>query len=328
VGEVRTSRDPGTGYCALDRLPVTCVRVYQIAQVPDDVPDLPEQLGTRPKFWFLKNRQNFLFKEARSGTGEDWSEKTSSELATLLDLPHATYDLAVWRRKRGVITPSFVPEGASLVHGNELIARLVKGYEVSATFRTSQHTIGRVFTFVSLPVVGPPLDFTTTPGLRSGADVFVGYLMLDAWIANQDRHHENWGLVRTEEGNIHLAPSYDHASSLGRNEMDAKRRARLDSRDPAHSMLAYVARARSAFYSGVSDRRPLPCIDAFRWAASKRPGAAREWLDRLANLETGSVTRVFQSIPDALITEAGREFALSILSHNKQRLMKTREELS
>jgi serine/threonine protein kinase HipA of HipAB toxin-antitoxin module len=45
-------------------------------------------------------------------------------------------------------------------------------------------------------------------------DVFLGYLMLDAWIANLDRHHENWGLVLTKDITGHLAPSYDHASSL------------------------------------------------------------------------------------------------------------------
>jgi hypothetical protein len=45
--------------------------------------------------------------------------------------------------------------------------------------------------------------------------------MLDAWIGNGDRHHLNWGLVRNKLTpniieTIHLAPTYDHASSLGR----------------------------------------------------------------------------------------------------------------
>jgi hypothetical protein len=52
--------------------------MYQIITVPDDAADLTEQLGTKPKFWFQgDNSVNYLFKEGRPGTGDDWSEKVA-----------------------------------------------------------------------------------------------------------------------------------------------------------------------------------------------------------------------------------------------------------
>ena len=55
--------------------------MFKIITVPEDAADLPEQLGTKPKFWF-QNVQGVdcLFKESRQGTGEDWSEKVAGEL--------------------------------------------------------------------------------------------------------------------------------------------------------------------------------------------------------------------------------------------------------
>ena len=48
----------------------------------------------------------------------------------------------------------------------------------------------------------------------TASDVFVGFILLDAWFANQDRHHENWGALRDDV--LRLAPTFDHGASLAR----------------------------------------------------------------------------------------------------------------
>ncbi|MCY4420884.1 MAG: hypothetical protein OXC42_06480 [Gammaproteobacteria bacterium] len=92
-----------------------------------------EQVGTKTKFWYRDERgQKILFKEGRPDMGENWAEKVCCEICRLLGLPHAEYDLAVWKETRkGVITPSFVPDqpDARLVLGNELLAKIVGDYE-------------------------------------------------------------------------------------------------------------------------------------------------------------------------------------------------------
>lgn len=57
--------------------------------------------------------------------------------------------------------------------------------------------------------------------------------MLDAVIGNTDRHHENWGILRKRVGDRWqgmVAPTFDHASSLGRelrDEGDGKSRRQI-----------------------------------------------------------------------------------------------------
>ena len=100
---------------------------FPIIQVPDDVTEHSEHIGSKAKFWYDKKR--YLFKYAREDTGEDWSERIAAELCRLLCLPHAEYDLAIWRGHNGVVTKNMVPDGGGLVHGNELLRKFVPEYE-------------------------------------------------------------------------------------------------------------------------------------------------------------------------------------------------------
>ncbi len=196
---------------------------FQIVEVPQDAPHASEQMGTKPKFWFLDDGIHFLFKEGRQGTGEDWAEKVAEQLAALLEMPHAEYELAVFGDKRGTISRSFLPKGASFIPGNELLGMFEQRYPRGPVhYRLSQHTLEKVTGVIDLrsencPVVHLPVGFAGFEGVASSIDVFVGYLMLDCWICNTDRHHENWGWVLVPSPpnavRAHLVPTFDHASS-------------------------------------------------------------------------------------------------------------------
>src|SRR3989338_6703378 len=85
-----------------------------------------EQMGSKPKFWFRQpdDEQQWLFKFSRKGTGEDWAEKISAEIASILHFSAPGFELAVSAGRRGSISRSFVlqREGWDLIHGNELLA--------------------------------------------------------------------------------------------------------------------------------------------------------------------------------------------------------------
>lgn len=210
--------------------------MFPVVTVADAAAWLTEPLGSKRKFWFQHESSiPSLFKEARSGTGEDWSEKVACELCRLLSLPHVHYDLAIWKHNRGVVCPTCVPGDGQLVHGNELLAQLLPEYPRQQARGVSQHTLEHVFAVLQNGEIHMPIGWTPFPGIDAAVDVFVGYLMLDAWIGNTDRHHENWALVVRPQG-THLAPSYDHAASLGSHETDANRHDRLTTRDRGRSM--------------------------------------------------------------------------------------------
>ena len=115
---------------------------FQIVEIPQDAPHASEQMGTKPKFWYLKDGTDFLFKEGRPGTGEDWAEKVAEQLAAFLGMPHAEYELAVFEGRRGTISRSFLPKGASFIPGNELLGLFEESYETGRVYyRLSQHTL-------------------------------------------------------------------------------------------------------------------------------------------------------------------------------------------
>jgi len=297
--------------------------MFPVITVPPDAANLPEQVGSKRKFWYEDKLK--LFKFVLGETGEDWSEKMACELCRLLGIPHAHYELGLWNGQRGVVSETFVPPEGRLILGNELLARIVEDYPAKKSFRVHQHTVGRVLAI--LRAVLPPLGFEPFADVKTAQDVFVGYLMLDTWIANQDRHHENWGLVLTKERPVHLAPSFDHASCLGRNETDEVRHDRLTTKDKNRSMEHYVERACSAFYASERDRNPLSTLDSFLYAAKFRPRAALSWLKQLESVSPQGTEILFHEIGNDRISPVAIDFSQKMLTLNRSRLLNCVEAL-
>ncbi len=147
--------------------------MFPVISLPNDAPNLPEQLGTKEKFWFRDDQGvSCLFKEGRPNSGDDWSEKVACELCELLGIPHAAYDFATFRDRRGVVTPTFVPEGCRLVHGNELLAAVDNEYPQRKFFRVAQHTLSRVLAFMRHAAVNLPIDSASFDGVETALDFF------------------------------------------------------------------------------------------------------------------------------------------------------------
>ena len=103
---------------------------YEIHDISHYEQDIFEQLGTKSKFWYTnEENRTILFKSISSKNGErvgeDWAEKIACELAKLIGLPHAHYELATYNGRRGIITPNFISsKGEHLTTGNELLQTL------------------------------------------------------------------------------------------------------------------------------------------------------------------------------------------------------------
>ena len=270
--------------------------VYPIIQIPDNAPELPEQQGTKTKYWVrLKDdKQKMLFKIGRKNTGENWAEKVTCELAELLGLPHAHYDLAIWKEHKGIISKNFVPDDGRLIAGNELLSEIHHRYQTDSRYKANDHTIRRIIAYLGNSDIELPLNWQVPmPIIENALDVFLGYLLFDAWIANQDRHHENWGVI-SHENKIYLAPTYDHAASLGQNETDFKRAEMLSTKDEWRHISHYVTKARSAIYETKTANKTMLSIDAFRFLAKKRKKAAQFWLEQLRKITSEQCAAIFE----------------------------------
>lgn len=303
--------------------------MFPIIKVPHDAAELSEQMGTKFKFWYLDaQRRRTLFKEGRPGTGENWAEKIAAELAEMLGIPHAHYDLAEWNGRNGVVSPSLVAKGDRLIHGNELIegkVTVAKEEENLRYYEQRSHIASRAFQLLKKhsDIIAPPQTYTPVDGVDSALGIFVGYLLFDAWIANQDRHSENWGVV-SSGGRLFLSASYDHGSALARNETDERRKMMLTTKDRGASLEAYTARARSAFYphaAGDTKVKAYLTYDLFQLARKEDARAAEVWIQRLANISDDAISGVINRVPSHLMTDIAREFTAKLLRVNINRLI-------
>jgi len=162
-------------------------------------------------------------------------------------------------------------------------------------------------------------------GIDTALAVFSGYLLLDAWIANQDRHHENWAALRAPSelasANLYLAPTYDHGASLARNLTDAERQERLISRDRGRQIPAFVRRARSAFYADTGQAKPMTTMAAWTAFSSHAGNSAAVWLNQLRNVDVAALHRVLDEVPPQRMSQVAREFTLQLLLENQRRLL-------
>ena len=294
--------------------------MYPVIDLSDRTPEFPEQLGNREKYWFRVDDRLYLFKVGRPGTGENWAEKIAAGLAELLGLPHAGYDFAIWRGRKGVWSPSIKPEGARLILGNELLAGIHAGYPRHEVSRVREHSLGRIHALLSSPEIACPPDWPAPEGVTTAFDLFVGYLLFDAWIANQDRHHENWPLI-SHQDMIYLAPTFDHAAYMGQNETDETRKDRLTTKPSGRRISNYVTKARSAIYDHKASEKPLLNLELFEQAARRSPVAANAWLARLARVEDSQCGQLFDPLPPGEASTLARDFALALFSLNRMRLL-------
>lgn len=294
--------------------------IFPVLDVPPNASGQLEQLGSKSKFWYDVQGHPFLFKEGRAGTGENWAEKAAAEIAAALTLPRATYELACCGDRRGVTTPSFVPEDGRLIHGNELLARIFSGYENTHHYSAHMHTVRRAFAALSRPALYTPLDWERPEAINNASGVFTGYLMLDALVGNQDRHDENWGVI-VAAGTAYLAPTFDHASSLGRNETDKNRLDRLNTRDKGRTVERYVRRARSALYLNEKEQCPLTTLGAYAEAKKIEPRAAEYWESRLSLMNDDFFREIIDRLPNDWASDIAKDFAFRMLQVNKKSIL-------
>jgi hypothetical protein len=276
-----------------------------------------EQMGSKPKFWFQQGKGRWLFKEAREGTGEDWAEKLASEVARSLGLETHTAELAEISGRAGVAVRSFLLPGEALFHGNELLGGLIEGYDKDKQRGQSDHTVANiVHALQSL--------FPEGRGRIVAASQMIGYLFLDALVGNTDRHHENWGIVLSFRGRstrklsgLKLAPTFDHASSLGRELTDeARARHLLEGTIPRYSN-----RGRGGVFFDASSRRGPPPMAVAEHLSQQYPALFHYWRERLRSLTEASLVDLISRIPEVRITRPAREFAAGLLCHHRHRLL-------
>lgn len=299
---------------------------YPVFQVPDsgiDPEDEPERIGSKRKFWFRReDGTRCLFKFPRRDFGEHWAEKVAAEVADLIGVRCAEVQLARFGDVLGTQSPAFAEPEWLRVHGNEVMAEGISGYDGSRDAGRGDHNVRNILSAVSM--------WTERNGLD--AQVILGelasYAILDGLIGNTDRHHENWmffyhPVLRSYQ----LAPSYDHGSSLGRELQDDSRRVSRSRSDilATGRVLNYLlggGSPRGVYISAASPKAPPPLVTAqliCRW----QPDVVRPWLERLEAASGCAFRDVIDRIPEEFMSPVARDFTHQVLTISREELLRS-----
>lgn len=265
----------------------------------------------RPNEVLLPSQAHWwLFKPIKTASYrryDDWSEKLAAELASLLALPAAQIELARGLTDSGIISLNVTPDGWSMESGDTMLSEF-DGYESCANEDRPRNRIGHNLNNIAqvlAEATGPP---DTQYEEWTAFEVFAGYLVFDAWIANTDRHAINWGVLSCEaDGRLALAASFDHGSALASGAQDE----RLKSRSP----WAYATSGSAARFEGGAK---VTLVDLALDAVAQAGGRAREWRDRLASVSMTDVATIMGGIEE--MSEVRRTFLCTLLEINQGRL--------
>ena len=225
-------------------------------------------------------------------------------------IPAAVVELATSDDNRGCISKSIVEAGEELVHGNELLGARDPLYPRAGQF-------GPWYTVAAAAEALQEVEATVANqsdggGLRS----FARYLLLDAWVSNTDRHHQNWAVLRNKSGGVRMSPSFDHGSSLGFNLSDDERVQRLQTKNRERTVAAFAQRGRSPFFDQKRQSLEEVARRAFQLAGASIESA----LEPLIGLGD-QAGEVVSRIPRAVTSDVAGEFAIKLLAANVERLM-------
>jgi hypothetical protein len=163
------------------------IEPFPIVPITNDMILQDEPMGSKDKCWCQLTTElgggRWLFKQPRQQPEniEHLAEKIAYELARLIQLPCARVELAQFGGVHGSISLDVRAPGEVLVHGNEIIAGRVLGYDLHQKRHTSDHTFERIQKGILEVCTGR---------CKEDLNQFAGYLAFDALIANTDRHHE------------------------------------------------------------------------------------------------------------------------------------------
>jgi hypothetical protein len=248
--------------------------------------------------------------------GEDWAEGVVTRIGALLGVPCAAVDLAQRHGRDGTVSRDVRPSGWELQPGAVLLGGRIDGYQSRLRLRLG-HALINIESV--LAGVGPPPEHVGSASF-SAYDVFCGYLLMDALVANRDRHDQNWAVVIPPELRTpwaFLAPSYDHGSSLGFGLRDAKRANIL-----SEGTLRHWANKGTAWrFEHLPPPAPVQTLVelAVRGLSTASDDARHYWTTSLERLNEGQIQGALTDT--AGLSEIASTFALELLSTNRQRLL-------
>ncbi len=164
-----------------------------------------EGSGRSEKVWLMNpdTEQTGLFKFKKDITTTDHvSECIAYDLAKLLEIPCARFEIGIYQGREGSMSYNIVDRANMiLIEGIYCISYRYHSFDVDQLMDAET---GERYSIEMVKKVLEPLGLF---------DDFLPILIFDFLIGNTDRHQSNWALIPGEQG-LEISPLYDNSSSL------------------------------------------------------------------------------------------------------------------
>ncbi len=155
--------------------------------------------GRKPKIWLSDGKNLYLFK-THAINYENYAELIASELAKQCGLNTASYDLAIYKGKTGIVTPNFLQPYDIIISGEEVLNDGNRIAQRNNLKMNLSNSLDNIVTALNLRYAFTNIDE-------------IIYSLISMWcfdllISESDRNPQNWSIINNKNG-IKLAPIYD-----------------------------------------------------------------------------------------------------------------------
>lgn len=255
--------------------------------------------GTRKKYWLIKpgSEKRYLFKFPKENTGEAWAEVIAARIGDLLELNVHHVIFAQLDDKYGVLSENFCDVGEEFHSGGDLFYSICPDFELQSL----ENQLELLF------------QVLTKYGYLAE---FICVLIFDALIANQDRHCDNWGIIRAADNSVRLAPIYDNGSSLGYGLSEEKVSKMLLNRDMFY---AYTRRSQTMF--GLSGRHRPKTLEVFSILQERYPQELKYAIEKLELISAPMIQQIVETVPEVIMSDIYRDWVDELVLYRKEWLL-------
>ncbi len=170
--------------------------------------DQERDYGSNEHLWFSINGEEYFYKQYQD-LSACYTELFCEEIAKSLNIPTATYDLAIYKGQTGIISKNYNPTHKNEVHILTLIKEIYKNKDMAHNMPKKVSNLETIWNVLEYHYFDNPHRHEIVENIMKGV---VDSFILQLCTGNTDLHVRN--LVIIEDENPHLAPNFDYGFGL------------------------------------------------------------------------------------------------------------------
>lgn len=240
----------------------------------------------------------FKYKHPEYITSELCSEKMSYEIAKVLDYNCAKIEFAQDEDGQfGILNYWFTDE-------------VDNHTDAVSYFNTSENKRNEFYTISNIKRVLDEIDYNLFHS-------FIKIMVFDALVGEQDRHEENWGVLK-QNNKYEISPLYDNGDNL-LNKFENQDYAQ-QYYDNANKFDAYIRKSRTLIYK-EDKKSKYKHFELIEYLNNSYYNAVQQEINNLKKLTDEKIKEIVDKVPDDLLTTMHKQYIIYYLKKRRDILL-------